>query len=165
MQRPSAEILPQMLQHIDHVNIVVDDMPRMIVFYRDRLGLRLTREATIRGAWIDAVTGLRDVEADVAFLELPVGPSIELLHYCSPKGAQPEGLGSPNTQGFRHIAFRVEAIDPLAASLRAAGVDFLSDVQQVPTSQVDYAATRKRLLYCRDPEGNLLEFCAMEPVG
>ena len=37
-----------------------------------------------------------------------------------------------------------------------------SDVQQVSAAQVDYAGERKRIVYCRDPEGNLLELCAFQ---
>ena len=43
--------------------------------------------------------------------------------------------------------------------MEAAGIKMLSQVQQVPAAQVDYADRRKRLVYCRDPEGNLLELC------
>jgi catechol 2,3-dioxygenase-like lactoylglutathione lyase family enzyme len=148
-----------MIERIDHLNIVVADMPAMIHFYCDVLGLRLTRQVTISGKWIDDVTGLPHVEADVAFLEPPSGPSIELLHYRTPRGRRPGGSGDPNVLGFRHIAFRVQDLDGLVAAAKAAGVRFVSDIQQVPAAQVDYADQRKRLLYCRDPEGNLLELC------
>ncbi len=80
-----------MIQRIDHVNIVVAEMETMIAFYRDALGFRLTRQATIHGPWIDAVTGLHGVEADVAFLELPEGPGIELLDYRSPRTTRSAG--------------------------------------------------------------------------
>lgn len=36
------------MKQIDHVNIVVENLPRMTAFYRDALGLRVTREVTIR---------------------------------------------------------------------------------------------------------------------
>jgi catechol 2,3-dioxygenase-like lactoylglutathione lyase family enzyme len=151
-----------MIQGIDHVNLVVDDMPAMICFYRDVLGLRLSRQATIRGPWIEAVTGLADVEADVAFLELPTGPVIELLHYRTPRGSRPADLGLSNTQGFRHIAFRVHDITAMVTAITRSGVKPIGAIQQVPAAQVDYADVRKRLVYFRDPEGNLLELCCYE---
>jgi catechol 2,3-dioxygenase-like lactoylglutathione lyase family enzyme len=154
-----------MIERIDHVNLVVADMPTAIAFYRDVLGLRLTKQATIGGPWIDAVTGLRDVTADVAFVELPAGPAIELICYRAPAGARPPQQSAPNAQGIRHFAFRVSDIDGLVARLRAAGATLLGEVQPVPVAQVDYADVRKRLVYCLDPEGNLLELCAFEPVG
>lgn len=151
-----------MIERIDHVNIVVADMPAAIGFYRDVLGLRLTKQATIAGPWIDAVTGLPDVTADVAFVEPPVGPAIELIYYRTPAGPRPPQQAAPNAQGIRHFAFRVSDIDGLVARLKAAGVTLLGDVQAVPAAQVDYADVRKRLVYCLDPEGNLLELCAYE---
>ena len=151
-----------MIERIDHVNLVVGDMPKMIAFYRDVVGLRLTKQATISGQWIDDVTGLVDVTADVAFLELPAGPGIELLQYRTPQGTRPLGLGDPHTPGLRHIALRVKDIDSMAAAIRTAGFSLISPIQQVPAAQVDYAEVRKRLVYCRDPEGNLLELCSYE---
>jgi methylmalonyl-CoA/ethylmalonyl-CoA epimerase len=147
-----------MIERLDHVNLVVADMPAMIAFYQDVLGLRLTRQATISGKWISAITGLDDVVADVAFLELESGPSIELLHYRSPAGPV-TGVLPPNAQGLRHLALRVNGIDELVETMQARGVQFFSPVAQVPTTQVDYADVRKQLVYCRDPEGNLLELC------
>jgi catechol 2,3-dioxygenase-like lactoylglutathione lyase family enzyme len=148
-----------MIERIDHVNLVVADMPGMIRFYRDVLGLRLTRQVTISGPWIDDVTGLEKVEADVAFLELPNGPTIELLHYRTPPGRRPEGQDEPNALGLRHFAFRVRDIEGLVAAVKRAGVAMLSEVQRVPQAQVDFVDRQKRLVYFRDPEGNLLEFC------
>jgi glyoxylase I family protein len=149
-----------MIESIDHINIVVDDMPRMVAFYTGVLGLRLTKQAVISGPWIEAVTCLSAVEAEVAFLEAPSGPRIELLCYRKPQGSpRLDGLDRPNVQGLRHIALRVTDIDRLAAAIEAAGVKMLSVVQQVPAAQVEYADQRKRLVYFRDPEDNLLELC------
>ena len=86
------------IEQIDHVNLVVEDLLQMTAFYRDTLGLRQTRDATIAGDWIDAVTGLE-------------------------------------------------------------GVELLSDIERVPTAQVACGGRQKRIVYCRDPEGNLLEWC------
>ena len=151
-----------MIERIDHVNLVVGDMRAMLVFYRDLLGLRVRKQATIRGPWIEAVTGLAQAEADVIFLEALAGPGIELLRYRTPDSPRPSGLSDPNTKGLRHIAFRVTDLDAMVAALRRSDVELLSEVQQVPAAQVDYADQRKRLVYCRDPEGNLLELCAFE---
>jgi catechol 2,3-dioxygenase-like lactoylglutathione lyase family enzyme len=152
----------QNILHIDHVNLVVADMRAMIDFYCNTLGMQLARQVTIRGAWIDDVTGLQDVEADVAFLEMPGGPAIELLYYHRPQGSRAYGQGVPNTLGFRHLAFRVTDIERIAEAITSAGVPLLSKIHCVPTAQVPYAQTEKRLVYFRDPEGNLLELCAYE---
>jgi catechol 2,3-dioxygenase-like lactoylglutathione lyase family enzyme len=151
-----------LIQRIDHINLVVNDLPTMIRFYRDVLGLQVSRQATISGSWIEAVTGLADVVADVVFLEMPEGPSIELLYYRTPQGSRPHELSRANTLGLRHFAFRVRDIDTMVANMKASGVQFLGELQQVPAAQVDYADVRKRLIYFHDPEGNLLELCCYE---
>jgi len=134
----------------------------MIAFYRDVLGMRLARQVTISGSWIDDVTGLKDVTADVAFLEASSGPTIELIYYHRPQGSRPPGQDVPNAFGLRHIAFRVSDFEDLASAIRAAGVPLVSAIHRVPTAQVSFAETQKRLVYFRDPEGNLLELCAYE---
>ena len=147
------------IQSIDHINLVVDDLDAMVRFYEHVLGLKITKRVTISGEWIDQTVGLPDVKADVVYLDLASGPRIELIRYQSPPTpAHP--LQPPNAHGFRHIAFRVMELDSLVEKLNRAGVSFFSPVQLVPDEQVTYAGgVRKRLVYLRDPEGNVLEFC------
>ena len=154
---------------IDHVNIVVEDLERMVAFYRDALGLKETKRVTITGDWVAATVGLSEVHADVVYLDFASGPRIELIRYNrpSPPVARPSGVDRPNAPGLRHIAFRIDDIDATVARLQRAGVKFFSrDVQQVPDTQVTYAGgIRKRLIYFADPEGNILELCEYKPRG
>lgn len=152
------------LEAIDHINIVVTDLERMTAFYRDALGLKVTKQVTISGDWIDRVVGLKNARGDVVYLDLPSGPRVELIRYHSPAAEVDAGVLKPlsksNTPGLRHFAFRVDDIDAAADRLRRAGVEFFSAIQQVPDAQVTYAGgVRKRLVYFTDPEGNLLELC------
>jgi catechol 2,3-dioxygenase-like lactoylglutathione lyase family enzyme len=149
-----------MLTQIDHVNLVVSDLPRMLAFYRDVLGLTVTKQVTIEGEWIGRTVGLTGARAEVVYLDLATGPRIELIRYLSPDAIRVAGVEKPNAVGLRHIAFRVEDVDAVLVKLRRADVQFFSDVQTVPDSQVTYAGgIRKRLVYFRDPEGNILELC------
>lgn len=149
-----------MLQQIDHVNLVVRDLQRMTTFYADVLGLKVTKQVTIRGEWIDQVVGLSGVEANVVYLDLPAGPRIELIYYRQPASPAAPEPNQANLLGLRHIAFRVADIEGVVARLRAAGTPFHSEVTIVPSTQVQYAGgAQKRLIYFRDPEGNVLELC------
>ena len=149
-----------LIARIDHVNIVVRDMQLMIDFYRDVLGMKVTKDVNISGDWIEQVVGLKDVKARVVYLELPAGPRLELIEYESPTMIDSEQLGQPQMRGLRHLAFAVNDIDALHERLASAGVQFVSAVQQVPDAQVTFdASARKHLAYFRDPEGNLLELC------
>ena len=149
-----------MLGSIDHVNLVVSNLPQMLSFYRDVLGLAVTKQATISGEWIGKTVGLDNVWADVVYLDLPAGPRIELIQYLSPASTVVPSDVFPNAIGLRHVAFKVDGIGAIVDRLTAAGVKFFSGVQTVPDSQVTYAGgIRKRLIYFRDPEGNILELC------
>ena len=145
---------------LDHINLVVADLDRMTAFYRDMLGMRVTKQVTITGEWVAKTVGLGDVHADVVYLDFDGGPRIELIRYNRPTGTRPAGVDLPNSLGLRHFAMKVDDIDVLVTKLKAAGVKFFSEIQRVPDAQVTYAGgIRKRLIYFQDPEGNLLEFC------
>jgi catechol 2,3-dioxygenase-like lactoylglutathione lyase family enzyme len=149
-----------MLESLDHINIVVANLDRMTRFYSEVLGLRVSKRVSISGEWIDKTVGLKGCRGEVVYLDPPNGPRIELILYSTPQGSAPPGLGISNTPGIRHLAFRVSNIDMIVDRLRSAGVDFLSEVQLVPETQVTYTGgVRKRLVYFHDPEGNLLELC------
>ena len=149
-----------MLHRIDHTNIVVDDLESMTKFYSEVLGLKPIKHASIDGPWVDQLVGLTSVAADVVYLEAPDGSRIELIRFRQPQAGRPPQLERPNTPGLRHVAFRVDNIERMAAGLKSHGVTLLSDVQKVPDAQVTYeGGARKRLVYFHDPEGNLLELC------
>jgi catechol 2,3-dioxygenase-like lactoylglutathione lyase family enzyme len=149
-----------MFSSIDHVNLVVTDLDRMIDFYTLILGLKQTKRVTISGDWVATTVGLPAVNADVVYLDLEQGPRLELIRYNLPKIDRPQNIDRPNAPGLRHFAFRVTGIDAIVSRLTASGVKFLSPIQTVPETQVTYpGGVRKRIVYFQDPEGNLLELC------
>jgi catechol 2,3-dioxygenase-like lactoylglutathione lyase family enzyme len=149
-----------MLESIDHVNLVVQDLDRMAQFYREMLNMRITKQVTISGPWIDRTVGLEGVVADVIYLDPPAGPRVELIRYRKPTAERPEHQGRSNTPGLRHMAFRVKDIEQIAERLKQSGVKFFSEIHRVPTDQVSYGGdVQKHLVYFHDPEGNLLELC------
>ena len=149
-----------MIEAIDHINIVVRDLDRMTSFYRDVLGMDVTKTATISGDWVDYVVGLKGVSAVVVYLELSGSTRLELIDYHSPDTIDSSNRNRPHATGIRHLAFRVVDIDAMKERLEKTGVKSFSDVIAVPRAQVHYrGGVCKRLIYFQDPEGNLLEFC------
>lgn len=147
-----------MIQHVDHINIVVNDLEKSVAFYTKVLGLQETRRARLEGDWIDRVAGLDGVSAEVVYVEPPNGgPRIELIQYHAPEGADFAGNAKANTRGLRHIAFRVQNIEEVVKRLNAAGVECLHPPITVPTGVVQHDAGEKRLCYFLDPDGALLE--------
>lgn len=147
-----------MVRAIDHLNIVVSDLPRSVRFYTEVLGFRLVKEARLEGAWIDRIVGLTGVRGRVAYIVAPAGePRIELLAYEAPPGANPAENRRANTVGLRHIALRVDDLAATVAKLQAAGVTFFSEPVKVPAGVVRHDQGEKTLVYFLDPDGVILE--------
>ena len=147
-----------MIGQIDHINIVVSNLERSVTFYTQLLGMKETKRAHLQGDWIESVVGLKDVSADVVYIQ-PVeeGPRIELIQYMSPRGEVLPSTSLPNTIGIRHIAFQVENMEEVTERLTSAGIEFIGKPITVPTSAVKHKAGRKSLCYFRDPDGVILE--------
>lgn len=147
-----------MISVVDHINIVVHDMDRMVAFYTDVLGFAATKRAHLEGDWVEQVVGLKGVNADVVFVEPPGGgPRIEFIKYNAPAGVELPQHSAPNTFGLRHIALRVTDITTAHARLVAAGIKVFGNPVLVPAGVVRHDAGDKHLLYFLDPEGVLLE--------
>ncbi len=147
-----------MIKQIDHLNIVVSDLQKSVTFYTELLGFRVTRQAVLQGEWIDKVVNLKNVTADVVFLEPPnANVRIELLCYKSPEGQSIPANSLANTTGIRHVAFQVDDIKKATAKLEKANVRFLSDPVKVPSSTVKHQKGEKSLVYFYDPDGVILE--------
>ena len=147
-----------MITAIDHLNIVVADLERSVLFYTELLGFRLMKEAQLEGEWSDRIVGLKGVKGQVAYVVAPGGePRLELLHYETPSGENPDANNQANTIGLRHFAMRVDDIVAMTAKLRAAGVDVVSDPVKVPHGVVNHDQGEKTLVYFRDPDGVVLE--------
>ena len=150
--------MDSMIDAIDHINIVVRDLERSARFYVELLGLEETRRAHLEGAWIEQIVGLKEVQAEVVYVQpRGGGPRIELIHYHAPAGVALPECAQPNTIGLRHVAFRVEKMDEIYRRLLEAGVEFVGPPVKVPGGVVQHDAGDKRLCYFHDPDGVILE--------
>jgi glyoxylase I family protein len=119
---------------LHHASLLVADTRRALGFYRDLLGL--------------AVDGGRpDLGYPGAWLQVG-GRQIHLLELPNPDPVE----GRPAHGGRdRHVALLVSDIDWLARRLDAKAVAYT------------LSRSGRRALFCRDPDGNALEF--VEALG
>ena len=114
---------------IHHVSVIVSDTGRALHFYRDVLGLRVDGERP-------------DLGYPGAWLQI-AGQQIHLLELPNPDpdSGRPQHVGRD-----RHLALTVVDLDALASALDVA--------------EIGYTRSRsgRRALFCRDPDGNGLEF-------
>ena len=131
---------------IDHVGIAVADLDAAIAFYRDTYGMALLHEET-------------NVEQGVREAMMAVGHSgscIQLLAPLSPESPIGKFL-TRSGPGIQQMAYRVEDIDAVCATLRERGVRLLYDVPKRGTSD-----SRVNFIHPKDAGGVLVEL--VEPA-
>jgi len=132
-----------------HIGIVVDDMEKSLHFWRDVMGLKVVADFWEEGEFIDTVQRLNGVKLHMIKLSGPDGVLVELLKDYSHPTPPPE-RNELCDRGIRHIAFTVADVGESWRIFKENGYEPLS----TPVTSPDGKA---RLLFVRDPEGNLLE--------
>ncbi|WP_422751689.1 VOC family protein [Micromonospora sp. WMMD1219] len=131
---------------MDHVSVVVDDLPAAIAFFTE-LGMEVEGETPVEGAWVDRVNGMDGVRVDIAMMRTPDGHGkLELTRFRAPAlvAAEPSDA-PPNTLGLRSVMFAVDDVDDTVGRLRAHGGELIGEV-------ADYGDVY-RLCYLRGPAG------------
>ena len=118
-----------MIQTISHVSFLVSDTESALIFYRDVLGLSVDSSRPDLGF---PGAWLSVGKQQVHLLELPNPDRVE---------GRPEHGGRD-----RHAAFSVSDIGSLIGSLEKNGVTFTR------------SRSGRNAIFCRDPDGNALEF-------
>jgi catechol 2,3-dioxygenase-like lactoylglutathione lyase family enzyme len=134
------------IERMDHVSVVVDDLPAAIIFFTT-LGMSLEGQAAVEGPSVDRLCGLEGVQADIAMMRTPDGHGrIELTKYRHPPLVAAEPAVPPaNVRGLRQIMFAVDDLDATVARLQAEGTGLVGEVVQYEESY--------RLCYLRGPAG------------
>ena len=140
---------------VRHTGIVVTDIEKALGFYRDLLGLKIARDFTEEGDYIDSISGLSGVRVRMVKLTADDGSMIELLQYLShPREARHKSQLCDI--GCSHIALTVDDIDKEYVRLLQSGVKFNCPPYISPDG---YA----KVTFCHDPDGTSIEL--VEPVG
>lgn len=137
------------MENIRHAGIVVGDIKKSIVFYRDLLDLKIKKDMLEKSVYIDTVLGLKKVDVRTIKLSAADGSLVELLYYRFPVSKKSKA-GRINDVGCAHIAFTTKDIDREYSRLSKKGIVFNSPPQE---SADGYA----KVAFCRDPEGNFIE--------
>lgn len=115
---------------IQHVSFIVANTSVALRFYCDVLGLELCRQRP-------------ELDYPGAWLTVNGEQQIHLLELENPDPV----AGRPEHGGRdRHIAFHINRLSDIQAPLEKAGLAFT------------LSKSGRRALFCRDPDGNALEF-------
>jgi catechol 2,3-dioxygenase-like lactoylglutathione lyase family enzyme len=134
------------IKRMDHVSVVVDDLPAAIAFF-STLGMTREGEASVEGPFVDRINGLEGVQADIVMMRTPDGHGrLELTKFRNPKLVEIKpAIAPPNTLGLRSVMFTVESVDDTLARMRAHGAELIGEVAQYED--------KYRLCYMRGPAG------------
>jgi len=116
-----------------HIAVICSDYAKAKEFYIDKLGFRLIREV-YRPEFDDYLRMLQQGEIT---LELFIKPN------------SPERVTNPEAKGLRHLAFRVENIEPAVAWLNSMGIE----TEPIREDKINGG----RLAFFKDPDGLPLE--------
>ena len=121
------------LKHQHHIAVICSDWEKASEFYIDKLGFELIREV-YRPEQNDY---LRMLQQGDTVLELFIKPE------------NPERVTNPEAKGLRHLAFRVENIEPVVNWLNSMGIA----TEPVREDKVNGG----RFTFFKDPDGLPLE--------
>ena len=140
-----------MVLGFNHSGIVVQDLDKMVRFYRDDLGLKVLHEVESVAGPQGNHTGIPGSRRSLVFVGRDDEKHrLELVHYIDPKS--PDGHLQRNQLGAAHVCFDVEDLARLHGELVAKGIEFVTAPLFTETPE----GTRG-IVYCQDPEGNWVE--------
>lgn len=121
-----------MISTIHHVSFIISDLEQSRQFYQDVLGLQVD-----------------DTRPALGYPGLWLNVGVQQIHLLKLDNPDPVS-GRPDHGGRdRHIAFSVESFDELVHRLEAAKIAYTK------------SRSGRTALFCRDPDGNALEFIAV----
>lgn len=120
-----------MIKSIAHTSFLVADLEVSLQFYTELLDLKVNKtrpEFAYGGAWLD------------------IGESGQQIHLMSLPNPDKESVRPDHGGRDKHVALVVDNVEALADRLEQAGVD------------VSRSKSGRPAFFCRDPDGNALEF-------
>jgi methylmalonyl-CoA/ethylmalonyl-CoA epimerase len=145
--------VPAVPQHlftaIDHVGVAVADLDEAIAFYRDTYGMTLAHEE------VNEEQGVREAMMAVG----DSGSHIQLLAPLSPESTIAKFLDRSGP-GIQQMAYRVEDLDAVSATLRERGLRLL-----YPEARRGTAGSRINFVHPKDAGGILVELVEPSAQG
>lgn len=137
---------------VHHIGISVSDVRRSVRFWSDLLETEPRWEKVLDGAYLGGVTGYPGIVLDVAIIDLPGGPALEILEYRGvDKTPNSDATANP---GNVHICLQTSDIDALRDRAIGYGARPVSPKVIAVTEGPNEGA---QACYLRDPDGITIE--------
>ena len=150
------------VEWLHHTGFNVSNMDQSLEFYRDMLGLEVTRDFVFEGETLDKLSGIPRAKAHLVFLGNGDGRHfLELVEWLNPTG-EPADHTPMNNGGVSHLGLQIDDADRFYAELSSKGVRFTTD-DPVTRGDAVYPAASK-ICFLLDPDGNKIEFLEIAPA-
>ena len=126
-----------MIKNIDHIAIAVSDLEEALVFWRDTLGLKVTRREEVPSQQVDTV--FFEIGASKIELVEPTTEDSGIARFVQNKGPS-----------MHHIALEVEDLSSMILELKSKGLHLLNDVP------IDGAAGKRAIFIHPNSTGGVL---------
>ena len=137
------------IRHVDHIGINVNDLAAAKAFFID-LGFTIAGESSMQGELLDRVIGLKNAQAELVMLQAPDGQlNLEVIKYHQPVDPEDIQVPAANKLGLGHLAFQVDDVEEIVATLKQKGHELVGEVQTYENIW--------KLCYVRGPEGIIVE--------
>jgi predicted enzyme related to lactoylglutathione lyase len=137
-----------------HTNIIARDWKKLSKFYQEVFHcVPVPPQRDLSGDWVVAFSGVQNAHIQGEHLLLPGfgenGPTLEIFSYNEFSGYEK----SINALGFSHIAFAVDDVKATFDLVKKNGGKPVGELvsQKYPNGKIG------TFVYCRDPEGNIIE--------
>ncbi|GMA20245.1 methylmalonyl-CoA epimerase [Arsenicicoccus piscis] len=143
-----SKIPANLFTHIDHVGIAVADLDAAIAFYQDVYGMELAHRET-------------NEEQGVEEAMMAVGDSTSCIQLLAPLSEESTiaKFIAKNGVGIQQMAYRVEDVDAVCATLKERGVRLL-----YPEPKRGTAGSRINFVHPKDAGGVLVELVEPAPA-
>jgi methylmalonyl-CoA/ethylmalonyl-CoA epimerase len=143
----TSPLPPDLFTAIDHVGVAVPDLDEAVDFYRSTYGMRMLHEETNEEQGVrEAMMGVGDSGSCIQLLA-PLTPESTIAKFLDRSGP-----------GIQQLAYRVEDLDAVSATLRERGLRLLYDAPRRGTS-----GSRVNFIHPKDARGILVEL--VEPAS
>lgn len=145
-----------MIKGLHHVGIVTSDLEKAKRFYCGVFDFEIYSESEWKpeNVVFNTIIGMEGSAAKFCMLK-GVNTYLELFEFTEPHSSVDPAQLMPSDRGFRHLMFEVEDVHVVWEKVRQHGGIIMN-------APVDVSGG-PRVIYCRDPFGNLLELA--EPAG
>jgi lactoylglutathione lyase len=141
-----------MIKSAEHFSFTVSHLETSLSFFCDLMGLNASPIMEVENPHVQQIVGMPGAILRISIVQVPAGPSIELIQYAQPLGHKIDSTSC--NPGAAHIAFLVDDIQRMYRDLSSKGIAFVNPPVWAPGND---GAGRWGVAYLKGPDDITIE--------